>query len=86
MSDGSKYCSCLGDKILMGSCNIEQTGPLSYLVQVSEGQTYIDHLQQMTDSPQEDDKPKTSTESFMGYPHTSGCTEKLQHSIPIPPT
>ena len=54
------------------------SGPLSYLVQVSGGQTqkrHIDHLRQMTDSTQEDDKPTTSTESFMKYPHTSNRTE-----------
>ena len=44
-----------GDKWVPGTI-LECTGPLSYLVQVSGGQTWkrhIDHFRQMTDSPHE---------------------------------
>ena len=57
----------------MGAWN--HTDPLSYLVKLSGDQTWkrqIDYLQQMTDSPHEQNK---STESFIKYPQTSGCTE-----------
>ena len=66
-----------GDKWVPGTI-LECTGPLSCLVQVSGGQTWkrhIDHLRQMTDSPHEENKSTTRTESFMKYPQTSGYTK-----------
>jgi len=63
---------CPGDKWVPETI-IERTGPLSYLVQVSGGQTWkkhIGHLRQMTDSPQEEENFISNKESFMRYPQT----------------
>ena len=47
---------CAGDKWIAGTI-MERTGPLSYLVQVTGGQMWkrhIDQLRQMDDSPQQE--------------------------------
>ena len=65
-----------GDKWVPGTI-IERTGPLSYLVQVSGGQTWkrhIDHLRQMFDSPKEEDNFTSNKESLMRYPQTTKPT------------
>ena len=52
-----------GEKWVPGTI-IERTGPLSYLVQVTGGQTWkchIDHLKQMDDSPQQEQTTETAS-------------------------
>ena len=70
-----------GDK-WVPSTIIERTGPLSYLVQVGGGKTWkrhIDHLRQMSDSPQEEQMTETTKDSdtLIQFPtsHTASIPE-----------
>ena len=70
-----------GDKWVPGTI-IERNGPLSYLVQAAEGQTWkrhIDHLRQMDDSPQEEQMAESNndTETLIRIPpsQTASNTE-----------
>ena len=80
-----------GDKWVPGTI-IEQTGPLSYLVQVAGGLTWkrhIDHLRQMDDSPQQEpmsEEASSDKETMIHFPPspTTSSTEPTTNET-IPP-
>ena len=60
-----------GNKWVPGTI-VKRTGPLSYLVQVGGGKTWkrhIDHLRQMSDSPQEEQMTETrDSDTLIQFP------------------
>ena len=77
-----------GDKWVPGTI-VESTGPLSYLVQVGEGKTWkrhIDHLRQMSDSPQEEQMTETrDSGTFIQFPTSQTSSPESSDDKSTPP-